>query len=151
MSINIVKRLVLFYIYYRLVFIYMIGDNMNDGPSMKLNELLNQYQNIDDEKERIKQQRNVVFCIDQALQDMNKQGFCVDSFDPHDITVFPNKIVFDDTSKISGDKDSIVRRNIFDAALLSIRIYLNYFDDIEEMHENIDKLFSKSIEVLGDV
>lgn len=129
----------------------MIGDNMNDGPSMKLNELLNQYQNIDDEKERIKQQRNVVFCIDQALQDMNKQGFCVDSFDPHDITVFPNKIVFDDTSKISGDKDSIVRRNIFDAALLSIRIYLNYFDDIEEMHENIDKLFSKSIEVLGDV
>lgn len=129
----------------------MIGDNMNDGPSMKLNELLNQYQNIDDEKERIKQQRNVVFCIDQALQDMNKQGICVDSFDPHDITVFPNKIVFDDTSKISGDTDSIVRRNIFDAALLSIRIYLNYFDDIEEMHENIDKLFSKSIEVLGDV
>ena len=124
---------------------------MKNGPSMKLDELLKQYQNIENERERVKQQRNVIFCIDQALHDMNDKDISVDSFDPHDITVFPNKVVFDDISDITGDKDAIIRRNIFDAALLSIRIYLNYFEDIDEMHDNVDKLFSRSIEILGDV
>lgn len=124
---------------------------MADLSSMKLSDLLDQYQNIEKDSERVKQQRNVVFCIDQALHEVNNNGFSVDSFDPHDITVYPNKIEFDVMSKIVGDADQAVRKNILDSALLSIRIYLNYFDDIKEMHNSIDKLFGRSIEILGDV
>ena len=123
---------------------------MSNNPSMKLNELLDQYQNIDDDRERTKQQRNVIFCIDQALHEVNDNGYSVDSFDPHDITVFPDKVIFDVMSEINGDEDKIIRKNIMDSAILSIRIYLNYFDDMNELHDSIEKLFTRSEELLGD-
>ncbi len=121
-----------------------------DNPSMKLNELLDQYQNIEDDREKVKQQRNVILCIDQALREVHDSGYIVDSFDPRDITIYPHKVVFESMSQMNGNDELMIKKNIMDSALLSIRIYLNYFDDMEEMHNAVDKLFSRSEELLGE-
>ena len=121
-----------------------------DNPSMKLNELLDQYQNIEDDREKVKQQRNVILCIDQALREVHDSGYIVDSFDPRDITIYPPKVVFEVMSQMNGNDELMIKKNIMDSALLSIRIYLNYFDDMEEMHNAVDKLFSRSEELLGE-
>ena len=105
---------------------------MEKNPSMKLNELLEQYQNISTDSEKLKQQRNIAFCLDQAMHSLHDNGIKVDSFEPSDITVYPDNIEFDKTSKIDGDLDRTIRSNIHDDAVLALKIYLNYFDNIDE-------------------
>ena len=114
-----------------------------DNPSMKLNELLDQYQNIEDDREKVKQQRNVILCIDQALREVHDSGYIVDSFDPRDITIYPHKVVFESMSQMNGNDELMIKKNIMDSALLSIRIYLNYFDDMELIQEQAKRFAEK--------
>jgi len=110
---------------------------MENKSSMKLIDLLKQYENISSYDEKVMQKRNVIRCISEKLMEMHSNNYIVDSFSPSDIVVYPDNIEFKCVSYYGDDKEDEIKfkqkteENIFDCAVLSLKIYLNYFGDID--------------------